>query len=71
MAKTNTTTSNARRQGRRPVKNEKGVVGKSVITLGELIAAAYDAVGTSAKDVAQVISSRPMTQKIGRRIVFV
>jgi hypothetical protein len=40
------------------------------VTLGDLIAATYDAVGTM-KDVARVLSSRHLEAAIHRRIVLV
>ncbi|MCP3099834.1 chaperonin [Myxococcus sp. K15C18031901] len=40
------------------------------MTLGDLIAAAFDTVGGEVKKVKQVVSSRDMTLATGRRIVF-
>jgi hypothetical protein len=39
------------------------------ITLGELVAAAFDVVGER-RQVAQLLSSPPMARAIGRRIIF-
>lgn len=39
-------------------------------TLGELIVAAFDTVGSEARTVARLISSADMAKAIGRRIVF-
>jgi hypothetical protein len=39
-------------------------------TLGELIAAAFDTVGSEARTVARLISSADMAKAIGRRIIF-
>jgi outer membrane receptor protein involved in Fe transport len=41
------------------------------VTLGDLIAAAFDTVGGEVKKVAQVVSSRDMTVATGKHIVFV
>jgi hypothetical protein len=41
------------------------------VTLGDLIAAAFDTVGGEAKKVARVISSPTMTMATGTHIVFV
>ncbi|MBU8899680.1 chaperonin [Corallococcus sp. H22C18031201] len=41
------------------------------VTLGDLIAAAFDTVGDEARKVAQVVSSRDMTVATGKHIVFV
>jgi|GEM_PF-2983167 len=40
------------------------------ITLGDLIAAAFDTVGNEAKSVAALISSADMSRAIGKRIVL-
>jgi len=41
------------------------------VTLGDLIAAAFDTVGGEARKVARVISSPTMTVATGKHIVFV
>jgi len=41
------------------------------VTLGDLIAAAFDTVGGEVKKVAQVMSSKDMTVATGTQIVFV
>jgi hypothetical protein len=41
------------------------------VTLGDLIAAAFDTVGGEARKVAQVMSSKDMTVATGKHIVFV
>jgi hypothetical protein len=41
------------------------------VTLGDLIAAAFDAVGGEVKKVARVVSSPSMTLATGKHIVFV
>ena len=76
MSKANkktTTTTEIRRQGRRVIPALRRSAQKSagkVLTLGELIAAAFDTVGSS-DHVAEVLSSRQMRQAIGKKIVFV
>ncbi len=40
------------------------------VTLGDLIAAAFDVAGGETKRVAKLVSSRPMAQLTGRQIVF-
>lgn len=40
------------------------------VTLGDLIAAAFDTVGGEVKKVARVISSPTMTMATGKRVVF-
>lgn len=69
------------RQGRRvmPAIRRKGAratvavkqMKRKALTLGELIAAAFDAVGTEVKDVAKVLSSPEMAVATGKRIVLV
>ncbi|NBD10139.1 MULTISPECIES: chaperonin [Corallococcus] len=41
------------------------------VTLGDLIAAAFDTVGGEARKVARVVSSTDMTLATGKHIVFV
>jgi precorrin-6x reductase len=41
------------------------------VTLGDLIAAAFDTVGGEARKVARVVSSADMTLATGKHIVFV
>ncbi len=59
-----------RRQGRRiiPAVRNTTPAAKKTMSLGDLIAAAYDALGESG-GVKQVLESREMTRAIGRRIV--
>lgn len=78
MAKaTKNHTETIRRQGRRVIpalrrNSAKARVAaqKQVVTLGELIAAAFDTVGQSTNEVVRLVSSKPMTDRIGRKIVF-
>ena len=63
-----------KRQGRRavPAIRVRGAGATKVrLTLGDLIAAACDALGTEAREVAKVLSSASMARATGRRIVFV
>ena len=46
-------------------------VGKVQVTLGDLIAAAFDTVGGEVKKVARVVSSPAMTLATGKHIVVV
>ncbi len=57
-----------KRQGRH---GAKAVAKKATVTLGDLIAAAFDTVGTEVKEVARVLSSKDMARLTGRRIVVV
>ncbi len=53
------------------VKAKAGRAGRKVqVTLGDLIAAAFDVAGGETKRVAKLVSSRPMAQLTGRQIVF-
>lgn len=69
--------SSVKRQGRRvmPAIRRQGVrareVTKQPLTLGDLIAAAYDAVGGSVDDVAKVLGSNELTIATGRKIVVI
>jgi hypothetical protein len=58
-------------QGRRavPVSRGKAREARRTITLGELIAAAYDVVGPDSRRVVRVLSSPEMRRGTGRRIV--
>lgn len=64
-----------KRQGRRvmPALRKKSVEAKSCeplkLTLGELIAAAFDTMGDEVKDVVKLLSSPHMACAIQRRIV--
>jgi hypothetical protein len=54
---------------RRRAKSVKGAV-KGCLTVGELVAAAFDTVGAEVKDVAKLLSSTDMACAIQRRIVL-
>lgn len=55
------------RRGKAAVKQARRVQ----VTLGDLIAAAFDTVGSEVKKVAQVVSSPAMTVATGKHIVVV
>lgn len=56
---------------RRGAQRAQAAAQQATLTLGELIAAAYDTVGGEAREVVKLVTSRPMTRALGRRIVFV
>ena len=69
---------NVKVQGRRVIpalrrggKKAAAAVEKKVLTLGDLIAAAYETVDGGAKDVAKVLGSKTMSKAIGKKLVFV
>jgi hypothetical protein len=77
MAKKNET-AKVQRQGRRVIPavrrkaaQAKEAAGSVNVTLGELIAAAFDTVGNEVKDVARLLSSRELQKCAGKRIVIV
>lgn len=62
-------------QGRRPMpkmrkKTVSIEIGQGALTVGDLIAAAYDALGDT-EAVVRVLSSNKVAERIGRRIVFI
>jgi hypothetical protein len=57
-------------KARRVIPNARRKSAKRTVTLGELIAAAYDAVGDPT-GVAQLLGSQPMRRATGRRFVVV
>lgn len=75
MAKNNKV-NNVKRQGRRviPALRRQGVRAATAtkqagLTLGDLIAAAYDAVGGKVDDVAKVLGSSELAAATGKKIV--
>ncbi len=68
------TSNRARKKGSaslgRTGSRAKAMVRKVNTTLGDLIAAAFDTVGSEAKAVAELVSSSDMARAIGRRIVL-
>jgi hypothetical protein len=60
MAKAKKTSTKAKASGR-----------KVQTTLGDLIAAAFEATGRNAKAAAKLVSSDQMSNVVGRRIIFV
>lgn len=57
-------------QARRPMPRIRTVAKQeqSTLTLGDLIAAAYDALGDT-KSVARVLGSNALAQRIGRQLI--
>ncbi|XXF79851.1 hypothetical protein P2318_08880 [Myxococcaceae bacterium GXIMD 01537] len=66
-----------RRQGRRVMPMSRRTAqrakaaSKSALTLGEIIAAAYDTAGGEAVEVLALVTSPAMSRALGRRIVLV
>jgi hypothetical protein len=59
-----------RAAGRRVEKEAVRPASRRVeVTLGELVAAAFDVVGGEAERVAELMASRPMARALGRRVV--
>jgi hypothetical protein len=81
MAKTATARKNGpvRRQGRRvmptvrraPRRAKPSEPKQEPLTLGELIAAAFDTAGGELVEVLRVVTSPQLTKALGRRIVLV
>ena len=69
--------SNVKRQGRRvmPALRRSGVRARQaasrVLTIGDLIAAAFDAAGGKVDDVARVLGSTEIAAATGKKIVLV
>lgn len=66
-----------RRQGRRVMpalrrtaKRAKAVATRTPLTVGEIIAAAYDTAGGEFREVLALVTSPQMTRALGRRIVL-
>ena len=68
MAKT---TTKAGRKGRRgvPAARRRGARSKPV-TVGDVVAAAFDVVGDDTAKVREVLESRQLARALGRRILF-
>jgi hypothetical protein len=49
----------------------RAAVKRAQLTVGDLVAAAYDALGSEARDVARVLTSPDISMAIHRRIVLV
>ena len=70
--------SNVKRQGRRVMPalrrsagRAQATAAKKVMTIGDLIAAAFDAAGGKVDDVAKVLGSSEIAAATGRKIVLV
>jgi hypothetical protein len=65
---------NSKMQGRRPMpkmRNKmKVTVASPVLTVGDLISAAFDALG-DAKQVMRVLGSARLSERVGRKLVFI
>ena len=59
------------KRGRRPESTATAMARRVNTTLGDLIAAAFDTVGSEVREVAEVVSSSAMARVIGRRIVLI
>ncbi|REG34520.1 hypothetical protein ATI61_103420 [Archangium gephyra] len=74
MAKTATRKrGSVQRQGRRAMPTPRRTTRKAapaLLTLGELIAAAYDTAGGESFEVLKLVTSPQMTRILGRRIVL-
>jgi len=81
MARATTTrkSSSVRRQGRRVMpalrrvarRGKSSTVKPGPLTLGELIAAAYETAGGELREVLRVVTSPQLSKALGRRIVLV
>lgn len=65
---------NSKMQGRRPMPKMRSKlkveVTPHVLTVGDLIAAAYDALGDT-EAVVRVLSSQRLGERVGRKLVFI
>lgn len=76
MAKTATTKrGSVQRQGRRvmptPRRKTQRKAATPALTVGDIIAAAYDTAGGEALEVLKLVTSTQMSRALGRRIVLV
>lgn len=55
---------------RRTAQRAKTVASKAPLTLGEIIAAAYDTAGGELREVLALVTSPQMSRALGRRIVL-
>lgn len=66
--------NNIKMQGRRPmpqIRNKRKLTGEArVLTVGDLIAAAFDALGDTGQ-VVRVLGSTRLSQRVGRKLVFI
>ena len=65
---------NTRMQGRRPIPTMrtkmKVTLEKRTLTVGDLISAAFEALG-DARQVVRVLGSTHLSQRVGRKLVFI
>jgi len=75
MAKTNRKSGAVQRQGRRVMpasrRARRAKADSGLLTVGELIAAAYDTTGGERLEVLKLMVSPQMSRVLGRRIVLV
>ncbi len=76
MAKTNRKCGAVKRQGRRVMPTSRRAARRAkadpaLLTVGELIAAAYDTTGGERHEVLKLMVSPQMSRVLGRRIVLV
>jgi hypothetical protein len=76
MAKTNRKSGAVQRQGRRVMPAPRRVARRAkaapaLLTVGELIAAAYDTTGGERLEVLKLMVSPQMSRVLGRRVVLV
>jgi hypothetical protein len=58
------------RKGRRVIPGvRRRVVRKKAVTVGDLVAAVFDAVGGDAEKAARLLNSRELARALGRRVV--
>ncbi len=58
------------KRGRRPESQTRAVTSHKT-TLGDLIAAAFDTVGSEVRAVSELVSSSELARVIGKRIVLI
>lgn len=65
---------NTRMQGRRPIPTMrtkmKATLERRTLTVGDLISAAFEALG-DARQVVRVLGSTHLSQRVGRKLVFI
>ncbi len=71
VRKQNAAEPKAAETGVRRGARAKAAVKRAQLTVGDLVAAAYDALGSEARVVARVLSSPDLSAAIRRRIVLV
>jgi hypothetical protein len=66
---------NSKMQGRRPMpkmrKKMQTTVSAKTLTVGDLISAAFEALGDDTKAVVRVLGSTRLSERVGRKLVFI